>query len=410
MKIIHLSYSNFIGGASIAASRIHHALNKQNIDSKMWVNESYETNTESFNIKLENFLKKTRRFITWPLLKTLSTNIPIHHSISFLPSQWVNKINASDAHVVHLHWPHREMLSVSDIGKIKKPIVWTLHDMWAFCGAEHYTNNYRWKEGYKLNNRPNYETGFDLNRWTWERKKKHWKTPMQIVTPSKWLSKCVSESALMSSWPVSVIPNPIDINFWKPLDKISVRDQFNLPRNVPLLLFGAIGGSKDPRKGFDLLLRSLKYLQNDSRVKHLELVVFGEKNPKSPIISSFPIHYTGHINNKIRLRNLYNSVDAIAIPSRQDNLPNTALEALACAVPIIAFDIGGLTDIVQHQYTGYLAKYFKIEDFADGIAWTLSNNMKVKLNENARERAKGVFSDILIAKLYQQIYKKVISK
>ena len=166
MKVIHLTYSDFIGGASLAADRIHKALISENIDSKIWANE----------LKLKDFtmrkmLKRMRRFITWPLIKTLKTKIPIHHSVSLLPSSWLKFINESDADIVHLHWVNREMLSIKDIGEIKKPIIWTLHDMWAFCGAEHYTNDYRWKKGYHLNNRPKYETGFDLNRWTWERKK-----------------------------------------------------------------------------------------------------------------------------------------------------------------------------------------------------------------------------------------------
>ena len=407
MKVIHLSYSNFIGGASIAANRIHCALLKQNIDSRIWVNESNVKH--NYFVKLENLFKKTRRFITWPLLKMLSTEIPIHHSISLLPSKWVKKINTSDADIIHLHWVNREMLSIKNIGEIKKPIVWTLHDMWAFCGAEHYTNDYRWREGYRFDNRPKYEIGFDLNRWTWNRKKKHWKNPMEIVTPSKWLAECVSESALMSNWPVSIIANPIDVHFWKPLDKISARDQLNLPKHVPLLLFGAMGGSKDPRKGFDLLLNSLEYLQNNSVAKHLELVVLGNTIHQPPIISGFPIHYIGHIKDKIHLRNLYNAVDVIVIPSRQDNLPNIALEAQACALPVVAFNIGGLVDIVRHHRTGYIAQAFEIEDLANGIAWTLKNNFNAKLSREGRQRIQKMFSDTIIANKYISKYNNIIN-
>ena len=81
------------------------------------------------------------------------------------------------------------MLSVSDISKIKKPLVWTLHDMWGFCGAEHVSWDKRWVDGYNVDNRPNYESGFDINRWTWLRKLKYWKKPIQIITPSTWLKE-----------------------------------------------------------------------------------------------------------------------------------------------------------------------------------------------------------------------------
>jgi len=183
----------------------------------------------------------------------LKTENKVIHSPSILPSNWVKLINNSDADIVHLHWIQREMLSIKDISKIKKLIVWTLHDMCAFCGAEHYTNDNRWREGYYPNNRPNYESGFDLNRWTWNRKKKYWKLPIQIVTPSNWLAKCVKASALIKSWPVSVIANPVDTDHWKLMDKKNVRQLLNLSQDANLILFGAAGGGKNLLKGYDLL-------------------------------------------------------------------------------------------------------------------------------------------------------------
>ena len=108
------------------------------------------------------------------------------------------------------------MLSIADIGKIKKPIVWTLHDMWAFCGAEHYSQVDRWRSGYNKKNRPTYESGFDINRWTWLRKLNHWHKPIHIVSPSNWLANCVRESKLMNNWPVSVVPNLLNTDNWKP--------------------------------------------------------------------------------------------------------------------------------------------------------------------------------------------------
>ena len=99
-------------------------------------------------------------------------------------------INSSDADVVNLHWVQAEMLSIADISRIAKPLVWTLHDMWAFSGAEHCAWDNRWRDGYRRNNRPKHERGFDLNRWAWQRKRKYWRRPMQIVCPSQWLADC----------------------------------------------------------------------------------------------------------------------------------------------------------------------------------------------------------------------------
>jgi glycosyltransferase involved in cell wall biosynthesis len=410
VRIIHLSYADIRGGAPRATYRIHQSLLKQGIHSRLWVNEKKldDWTVENLNNKIGKVLNKLRHgAIKYSLVKMLKTENKIIHSPSVLPSNWVKHINNSDADIVHLHWIQGEMLSIKDISKIKKPIVWTLHDMWAFCGAEHYTNDNRCRDGYYSNNRPNYESGFDLNRWTWNRKKKYWNKPIQIVTPSAWLAKCVNKSALMKNWHVSVIPYPIDTDQWTPIDKMNARQLLNLSPDANLILFGAVGGGKDPRKGYDLLLSALKYLKVDKKIKKIELVVFGQSKPKSQPDLGFPVHYSGHLYDDISLSALYSAADVMVVPSRQDNLPNTAVEAQACGTPVVSFDIGGLPDIIEHQKTGYLAKAFDTRDLANGIIWVLEQNDYNKLGNNAREQAVEKFSEKKIAEAYVSIYKKL---
>lgn len=411
MKILQLNNSDINGGAARAAYRIHHALRDADVDSMMWVNQASagDWTVEGPTSKLGKIVAHARPQFAGLLTKTLRTENPIIHSPAFFPSQWVKRINQSDADVVHLHWVAGEMLSIADIGRIEKPIVWTLHDMWAFCGAEHYTEEFRWREGYRRDNRPAYEAGFDLNRWTWERKRKHWQRPMQIVTPSRWLADCVRESALMRDWPVSVIPNCLDTEHWKPMEQALARELLGLPVDVPLLLFGAMGGGRDPRKGFDLLTAALGHLRGE--IPGLELVVFGQLTPRIPPDLGFPIHYTGHLHDNLSLRALYSAADALVVPSRQDNLPNTAVEAQACGTPVVAFNIGGLPDIVEHQRTGYLAKAFETEDLAAGIEWVLCNPVIAEVEgalqstrEFARERTVSKVSNAVIAKQYKKLY------
>jgi len=411
MKVIHLNHSDINGGAARAAYRIHHALRASGVDSRMWVNKAAagDWTVEGPSSKREKVLAAIRPQLAEPLVGLLKTGNPIIHSPAVVPSNWVKRINASDADVVHLHWVQGEMLSIADIGRIEKPIVWTLHDMWAFCGAEHYTEEFRWREGYRRDNRPPYESGFDLNRWTWQRKRKHWQRPMHIVTPSRWLGDCVHESALMRDWPVSVVPNCLDTDRWSPLDQSLARELLELPADMPLLLFGAIGGGRDPRKGFDLLQAALQHLRDESSVLGLELVVFGQRAPQSQPSLGFPIHYTGHLHDDISLRALYSAADAMVVPSRQDNLPNTAVEAHACGTPVVAFNTGGLPDIVEHQCTGYLAKAFETEDLAQGIAWVLAQRASGQLGQQARERAVARFSEGVVAQGYGVVYEQCVA-
>ena len=410
MKILTLNYSDTNGGASRAAYRLHHALRYQDVDSLMQV---YQASAGDWTVQgpRSNFAKtllSVRGSLAGLLARTLKTGNPIIHSPAIIPSRWSKQLNASDADVIHLHWINGEMVSVVDLSKIAKPVVWTLHDMWAFCGAEHYTEDFRWRDGYTLGNRPSYESGFDLNRWTWERKIKHWKgTPRHIVTPSRWLADCAKQSVLMRDWPITVIPNAIDMEVWQPVDRSFARQLLGLPADRPLLLFGSMVGVQDPRKGFDLLQAALNHLRG--QLPGLELIVFGQPAPKAPVDLPFPVHYTGHLHDEISLRLLYSAADVMVIPSRQDNLPNTGVEAQACGLPVVAFDTGGLPDIVEHQRTGYLAKSFNTVDLAQGLSWVLSDTQRhAALGQSARQRALRLWSLDTVALQYQELYRKAI--
>lgn len=413
MKVAQVSYYDIKGGAARAAYRVHHALRQNGTDSHMYVNQAsagdwtVHSRESKWDKMIGRLLGNDGDPLDGLIRSVLKTGNPILHSPAILPSGWSRRLNQLDADLLHLHWVNGEMLSLSGIGKLQKPVVWTLHDMWAFCGAEHYTEEFRWREGYRKGNRPSYEGGFDLNRWTWERKRKHWQRPMHIVTPSHWLAQCVRDSALMRDWPVSVIPNPIDTEHWQPLEKALARELLDLPKDVPLLLFGAIGGGQDPRKGFDLLRAALQHLCGE--IPELQLVVFGQLRPKDPPDLGFPIHYTGHLHDDLSLRALYSAADVMAVPSRQEAFGQTASEAHACGTPVVAFDTGGLPDIVEHQRTGYLAKSFDTVDLAQGLSWVLSDREQhATLGLAARERALGLWSYDRVAGQYQVVLQQAI--
>jgi glycosyltransferase involved in cell wall biosynthesis len=405
LKVAIVNTFDVQGGAARAAYRIHHALRQHGIDSIMSVSWAVagDWTVQGPTSGSERFGTRFRKHIDDFVVKSLRTDNGVLHSPAILPSSWAIQFGNLDVSIVHLNWICGGMLSVADIGRLTKPVVWTLHDMWAFCGAEHYTEDNRWREGYASWNRPAYESGFDLNRWTWQRKLRHWRNPMHIVAPSRWLAQCARQSKLMGEWPVCVIPNPIDTVQWRPIDKRIARELLHLPLDVPLLLFGAMGGAADPRKGFDLLQQGLSNLCGN--LPGLELVVFGQLAPKVPRELGFSVHYTGHLHDEISLQLLYSAADVLVIPSRQDNLPNTGVESLACGTPVVAFDVGGLPDIVSHKQTGYLAQAFNVDDLARGIQWVLADSKRyTDLSVNARQDAVMRFAYPVVAKQYLQVY------
>ena len=409
MRVYQLNYSDVTGGAARAAYRIHHALIEYGIDSTMFVNQSTagDWTVSSERAKLSKMFIQIKPSIASLITKTLVTQNPITHSPANIPTKWAAKLNSSTASVVHLHWINNEMISIADIGKINKPVVWSLHDMWPFCGAEHYTEDFRWRDGYLKDNRPPYERGFDLNRWTSIRKLKHWKVPMNIVASTRWLADCASKSLLMRGWPVTVIPYAIDVSVWKPMDKLMARKLLNLPLHAHLILFGAIGGKQDPRKGFDLLEAAIKELPG--YLPKLELVIFGQLKPKNAIDLPFPVHYTGHLYDDISMRILYCAADVMIVPSRQEAFGQTGTEAQCCGTPVVTFDATGLRDIVVHMQTGYLANPFSHQDLANGIKWVLEDEIRqAHLSAKSRQRAVQLWSNEVIAKQYMNVYQQAI--
>jgi len=375
------------------------------VDSQMLVNiaTAGDWTVDGPQTKVAKALAQAREPLRWLFSQTLKSGNPIIHSSALVPSRWSGRLNSSDADLIHLHWINGDFISIADIGKIRKPVVWTLHDMWAFCGAEHVTADLRWRDGYTPDNRPDYESGFDLNRWTAGRKLKHWTQPRQIVTPSRWLADCAKQSLLMRDWPITVIPNALDTDVWRPVEKALARELLHLPLDVPLVLFGAMGGTNQFHKGFDLLQAALNHLR--SQLPGLELVVFGQLAPKKADELGFPVRYTGHLHDDVSLRLLYSAADLLVIPSRQDNLPTTGVEAHSCGTPVVAFDTCGLPDIVVHQQTGYLAKAYDPVDLATGIRWVLHDSVRnAALGQAARARAVRLWSIDAVARQYLRVY------
>ena len=408
MKVVHLNNADKSGGAAIAAYRIHTSLLERQLNSRMWVNfaESGDWTVKGPSSKFRKAFAKVRRHLIGPALGIMQTDNKILHSPNIFSSSWSNQINKSDVDIAHLHWVGAEMASIKDIGGFKKPVVWTLHDMWAFCGAEHVSWDNRWQDGYTRKNRPSNLKGFDLNRWTWNRKIKYWKQPFHIVAVSNWLAECAQNSALMKNWPIKVIPNCLDTNKWRPVDKVYARELLGLPKDDQIIAFGTYGANSEFHKGFDLLVEALGYLKDHN--KNSLLAIFGQTTPEKSTNFGFDTRFMGHFNDEISLRLFYSAVDLLVVPSRMESFGQTATESMACGTPVVAFGATGLLDIVDHKINGYLAKPFESEDLAKGIDYILNSSNYNELSKNSREKVVTKFDSEVVAEQYEQLYNDVL--
>ncbi len=416
IKVIHLSTTDYEGGAARAAYRINEALNNASnneIKSILRVSKRITSNKTVISHNSKNiFFNRFKCFISLKLQKLQHSNNPILHSISVFPSNLHIELNKSSADIIHLHWIQGEMISIEEIGKITKPIVWTLHDSWPFCGSEHHPcglDDLRYQYGYKKNNRDKNHKGIDLDRWTWNRKKNSWKNSMNIVSPSIWLSNCVKKSKLMSHYPVEVIPHTLPLDIYKPKSKKKARKYFGLPQKVKLLLFGSLSFYSDNSKGWDLFNESINKIgRKDSKI---EVVIFGSPKPKNLPKLNLPLHFVGRLFDDELIALLYSAVDIVVVTSKIESFGQIASEAQSCGTPVVAFNTTGLKDIVKHKETGYLAKPYSSESLTEGIIWILKDKeRKIKLSKNARSRSISIWSNEVISKKYKNLYKDILNK
>ncbi|MEB3350576.1 MAG: glycosyltransferase [Cyanobacteriota bacterium] len=414
LRVMLVSRADGGVGAARAAWRTHRALRQQGVASLLRVTERGSDAADVIGPRgtAAKVAARLRPLLAeWPNRLQRSAN-PVLRSTGWLPSRFDRELNRAPVDVLHLHWVQKEVISIEAIGRLRRPQVWTLHDSWAFSGAEHYPANLsdeRYVAGYHRRNRPAGDRGLDIDRLTWNRKRRHWRQPVTIVCPSRWLADCARRSALMAGWPVLALPNPLPTDVYRPWPQELARRLFGLPAQVPLVLFGAIGGGRDPRKGWSLLEPALQRLA--TTLPGVEAVVMGQSQPAQPPRLGLPIHWMGLLSDDQSLAMLYSACDLVVVPSRQENLPQSATEAQACGVPVVAFHCTGLPDAVEHNRTGYLARPYDSHDLAHGLASLLADPARRRqMGDAARLRAEQLWSPAVVSAQLLRIYLDAVER
>jgi glycosyltransferase involved in cell wall biosynthesis len=416
MQVLHLSESDS-GGAGRATLRLHQGLQRLGVNSQLLVqlkySEDYAVLSPQTKLgKLNAKLKLSERIDILPL-KLYPQRKASDFSLQWVPERILSNVAKLAPDIINLHWVGHGYVSIETVAKLQQPLVWTLHDMWAFTGGCHYSQGcLRYQNSCGTCPQLDSNKNWDVSRWIWQRKAKAWNDlNLTIVTPSVWLAKCASMSSLFQNLRIEVIPNGLDTQQYKPISQHTARAILNLPQDKQLILFGAMYPGSDCRKGFHLLQKALQYLRQLEWHDRIEVAIFGASQPKEPIDLGLRAHYLGRLNDETSLAVVYAAADVFVAPSTEDNLPNTVMESLACGTPCVAFKIGGMPDMIEHQQNGYLAQPFDSEELAQGMIWLLENKERQqKLSEYARAKVERDFTQEMQARRYESLYEKIKSE
>jgi len=411
MKILIVNTSDIEGGAARAAYRLHKALLSNNVDSEMLVQSKSSDDFTVFGPRsnVEKTIYKLSPILDSIPVRFYKDKTATPFSVSWLySSNIVDRINKLNPDVVHLHWINGGMLRVEDLPKIKAPIVWSLHDMWPFTGGCHYDELC---DAYKNECGECVVLGSkkkkDISRKIFNRKQKTYSKIMDItvIGLSNWLKTCAEKSSLLQDKLIVNLPNPIDTGLFRAFDKKKARELWGVPLDKKLILFGAMGATSDPRKGFNELTDALKHIDRDD----VEFVVFGASAPLNSPNIGFKINYVGRLSDDVSLVTLYSAVDVMLVPSLQENLSNAIMESLSCGTPVVGFDIGGNSDLIEHKKNGYLAQAFDSSDLASGIEWILDNDKYEDICSNGRDKVMREFDSDVVAKDYIKLYERIVN-
>jgi glycosyltransferase involved in cell wall biosynthesis len=393
MRVRIISAHERHGGAAVAASRLCMGLREQGVDTEFVVQHAHSLDPAVRGPKgaWQQLLARGRSQIdALPLRRYPSRSADF--SVNWLPRVAPRLPEQPPADLVHLHWINAGMMSLGDVAQLKGPVVWTLHDMWPLTGGCHYDAGCA---GYQRGCGACPQLGSvrtrDLSQHRFEAKRQAVRrTALTVVAPSRWMADCARSSPIFEGRRIEVLRNGVDLRTYQPHERAMARRVLGLPQGHRLVLFGALNAAADARKGFDLLQAALGRLRElvsgsasalpglsdgaaagATAPQPLSLVVFGSSHAHAEMREGLPVIHLGHLNDDTSLALLYAACDVFVAPSRQENLPNTVAEALACGTPSVAFDIGGLRDLIDHQQTGYLARAFDTDELAQGIAWCL---------------------------------------
>ncbi|KJS02862.1 MAG: hypothetical protein VR65_03725 [Desulfobulbaceae bacterium BRH_c16a] len=427
MKIAIISTNDIYGGAALAAYRLHQALNDSGVQSTMIVKKKYSIDPTVIEVgedkhsqpavlineSLERHCIKNNRQMPSNSLQ------PTSFSLDLDDYDLSNNLIVIEADIINIHWcaGFLSARSIAQLFNLGKPVTWTFHDQLPITGGCHYADGCL---NYLDNCHPCPQLADDnygLPSLMLSEKKRFLgleHNNLSGIFPSDWIMGCAAASSLFKKKKLAVIPNSIDHKVFKPISQKEARSFLDLPEDIFILLFIA-SDMNESRKGIDILCKSLQVgiegpLQDLVRQDKILLLLVGHSVSNEKNIPPVNNRILNFIDGSEKLNQAYNSADIMVFCSREDNLPNTIIEAMSCGLPTVAYDVGGVGDIIKHTENGYLVPPGNHLAFAETIAHTLKNRaQREKLRNNCLAIAKQKYFPQIQARAYLKFFENLIA-
>ena len=418
MRVLIVNTSERTGGAAVAANRLMEALNNHGVKAMMLVQKK---ETDSLTVAELPHSPLLRWHFLWERLVIF---FHLHFSRKHLFE--IDIANAGtditrlpefrNADIIHLHWINQGMLSLGGIRKILqsgKPVVWTMHDMWPATAICHYTRgcNHYQTQCHDCPLLPNGGGPNDLASRVWKTKKRMLKSGnVSFVACSRWLENEAKRSALLTDHKITSIPNTIDTRVFRPTDQAEARTHFGLPADKQVILFVSQRVT-DERKGMAYFIEAMEKLvaHQPALRDHAVVAIMGGHSEDVTSQLPLPVFPLGYISQPQDIAIAYGAADVFVLPSLEDNLPNTLMEAMACGVPCVGFKVGGIPEMIEHKKTGYLAEFRSANDLSVGIHWVLTEADKTQLRAQCLRKVNHTYSQSSVAMKYIEAYHQALA-
>lgn len=404
MNILQLNTYYNKGGASQIARTIFKKIKENNKYTSFF---TFGRGESSSSKRIYNFSYKPEIYLHGAI-----TRITGYEGIgSYLSTKkLISYIESNNIDLVHLHNIHGYYLNLNFINYLKEnnyPVVWTLHDAWPFTGScAYYFKCDKWKSG--CGDCPNLKTYpknyIDQSKNMWKKKNKLFSSGWDpvIITPSKWLADEAKKS-FFKNHKIKIINNGININKFKPRNTEGIRDELNIEQNKKIILFVA-ADLQNERKGVKFFLKALRLLKN----KNYMVVTIGKKYEKVFNSIDIEIKQLGYIYDREKLSKVYSMSDLFCTTSLDEVFGLTVTEALSSGTPVVAFDVGGITEQVSGG-CGFTVKPKNIKEFAQKIEILFKEEKSKKvISQNAREKAVNNYSIEKMVNEYIKIYDELL--